>query len=267
MKITVVTVAYNEEKNIARTIESVLNQSATEFEYIVCDGLSKDRTVEIAKSYDEAFAKKGISYRVFSEKDRGIYDAMNKGIQHASGQYIWFLNAGDWLCNEGVLARFIQEIQEEDGPAVIYADYYYVDNHRASRFECDDSLLRERMSMGHPSMIARTDIMRGTMFDISYRIAADYNFVLGLKLAGQTFKRLDMCATYFIAGGISGTAREQTNEELRRMRGYYGLPHEDIVEERISAMERLKHALVSVVPVGMWRFWTEKIKHKEWIEY
>ena len=267
MKITVVTIAFNEEKNIARTIESVLKQTAADYEYIVCDGLSQDRTLSIAKSYRDDFAKKGISYRVFSEKDQGIYDAMNKGISHAQGRYIYFLNAGDWFCNETVLGKYEEAICAGGDPAVLYADYYYVENHRATLIPCDDARLWEEMSIGHPAMIARTDLMRECGFDTAYRVAADYNFVLGLKMRGLAFVRLEMTATYFMGGGISGTARELTNEELRRIHTSYGLPHEDIVFVPPNARTRLKQALASALPVALWRLWTEKVKCQTWVEY
>lgn len=265
--VTIVTVCFNEEKNIARTIESVLKQSTTDCEYIICDGLSKDRTVEIAESYYGAFAKKGISYRVYSEKDQGIYDAMNKGIAHAGGQYIYFLNAGDWFCEELVLERFVTSIRQDSTPAVIYANYYYVNNHRATLVVCDDAFLPERMSIGHPAMVARTDLMREERFDAEYRIAADYNFVLSLKLRGLQFKYLDFAATYFMGGGISSIAIDKTNEELRKIHESHGLLHEDAVLPPMSARQKLIHFIIDHAPTCLWRFWTKTIKHGQWVEY
>ncbi len=265
--ITVVSVCYNEEKNIARTIESVLAQTTTDYEYIICDGLSTDATVEIAKSYQDKFAEKGISYRVFSEKDNGIYDAMNKGIEKAQGQYMYFLNAGDWLCDEQSLSHFVQAIRKDDNPAVYYADYYYVDQHRATRVITDDALLPQEMSLGHPSMVARTDLMRRTPFDTRYRIAADYNFVLGLKMQGLSFIRLDVATTYFLSGGLSGQAMQETNEELRNIHMSYGLAHQDIEQAPISLKQKLVRWLIGAAPKGLWRFWTQRIKRDAWVEY
>lgn len=264
--ITIVTICFNEEKNIARTIQSVLNQSATDYEYVICDGVSKDRTIEIAESFREKFAQKGISYRIYSEKDKGIYDAMNKGIGHAQGQYIWFLNAGDWLCEDYVLARFTEAIREDASPAVYYADYYYVHQHRAIFTACDDTSLPQRMSVGHPALAARTDLMRQTHFDTQYRIAADYNFVLGLKMQDMQFRHLGIVSTYFLEGGISNEA-ESTNVDLRRIHEHYGLPHEDIADQPLTCKEWIKGTLVRISPAWLWRFYTEKVKHKKWIEY
>ena len=96
LKFTVVTVAYNAESVIEKTITSVLNQSYLPFEYYIIDGKSGDKTVEKEKKYSVEFQNKGVKYTVISEKDSGIYNAMNKGIELATGDFISFLNAGDW---------------------------------------------------------------------------------------------------------------------------------------------------------------------------
>ena len=266
--ITVVSVCYNEEKNIARTVESVLSQTTIDYEYLICDGLSGDRTVEIAESYRDAFAERGISYRIYSEKDSGVYDAMNKGIMLATGQYIYFLNAGDWFCSEDVLVFFADAVRHDCSPAVYYADYYYTENHRASRIKCDDFLLKERMTIGHPSMIARTDLMCQLQFDVRYRIAADYNFVLGLKMQDLVFKHLDFAAAYFLSGGISSVATEgKINDELRQIHENYGLPHKDVIINRLSHKQRFVNKVTRFIPKKVWRFWTKRIKHAMWVEY
>ncbi len=94
--VTIITVAYNSEATIAQTVESVLNQTYPQIEYLVIDGQSGDRTVETARAYEAAFAAKGIRYVVTSEPDGGIYDAMNKGIRKASGLLIGMINSDDW---------------------------------------------------------------------------------------------------------------------------------------------------------------------------
>lgn len=100
--VSIITVSYNSEKTIRDTIESVLNQTYGNIEYIIVDGLSKDQTVEIAKSYEDKFLKKGYSYRIVSEKDQGIYDAMNKGIRASKGELIGIINSDDWYEKDAV---------------------------------------------------------------------------------------------------------------------------------------------------------------------
>lgn len=96
MKISIVTVSYNAETTIDKTIESVLNQSTPPYEYIIKDGGSNDSTLDIVRSYVGKFEEKGILYKIVSEKDNGIYDAMNKGISMCNGDIIGMINADDW---------------------------------------------------------------------------------------------------------------------------------------------------------------------------
>lgn len=96
MLVSIVTVCFNSEKTIRKTIESVLNQTYSNIEYLIIDGKSSDGTVDVAKEYENAFAEKGIAYRIVSEKDNGIYDAMNKGIKMAEGAIVGIINSDDW---------------------------------------------------------------------------------------------------------------------------------------------------------------------------
>ena len=96
MLISIITVCCNAESTIKETIESVLHQTYDSIEYIIIDGASRDDTVRIAESYREQFEKRGFSYRIYSEKDNGIYDAMNKGISKATGEIVGIINADDW---------------------------------------------------------------------------------------------------------------------------------------------------------------------------
>ena len=96
MLVSIVTVCYNSEKTIRKTIESVLAQTYGQVEYIIVDGASTDNTVAVAREYEEQFRQKGYTYRIVSEKDRGIYDAMNKGLALASGELIGIINSDDW---------------------------------------------------------------------------------------------------------------------------------------------------------------------------
>ena len=118
MKISIITVAYNSEKTIAKTIESVLGQQAApekpfQIEYLIIDGSSSDRTVEVAEGYRAKMEEKGICYRIVSEPDRGIYDAMNKGIRLAEGEIIGIINSDDWY--EPDALKTVVETFEETG--------------------------------------------------------------------------------------------------------------------------------------------------------
>ena len=121
--ISIVTVSFNSEKTIRQTIESVLNQTYTNIEYNIVDGASTDKTVEIATQYKDDFEAKGIKYIITSEKDKGIYDAMNKGMDRATGSWIIFMNAGDTFCDNEVIKNIFGYNDLSDY-SVIYGDCY-----------------------------------------------------------------------------------------------------------------------------------------------
>lgn len=100
--ITIITVCYNSKDTLDKTIESVLNQSYSDIEYIIVDGLSTDGSVDLAKRYEASFQEKGYQYRIISEEDNGMYDAMNKGIKLANGELIGIINSDDWYENQTV---------------------------------------------------------------------------------------------------------------------------------------------------------------------
>ena len=112
-KISIVTVCYNAERTIKSTIESVLKQTYTDYEYILIDGKSTDNTYKIVCSYDKKFKNRGVQYRHISEQDQGIFDAMNKGIQMARGRYINFMNAKHFWQIKNWTMMLYMEIQLE----------------------------------------------------------------------------------------------------------------------------------------------------------
>ena len=120
MLVSVITVCYNSEQTVRKAIESVLNQTYSEIEYIIVDGASKDGTVAVAKEYEERFLEKGYSYRIISEKDRGIYDAMNKGIRAAQGELIGMVNSDDWY--EPIAVETAVKTYKETEYDMFYAD-------------------------------------------------------------------------------------------------------------------------------------------------
>ena len=107
---SIITVSYNSQQTITKTIDSVLNQTCKDFEYIIIDGNSSDNTISIIKSYEKKFGNK---LRWISEKDKGIYDAMNKGITLSMGDFIWLVNSDDWLEIDALnqVSKKISEIQ------------------------------------------------------------------------------------------------------------------------------------------------------------
>lgn len=120
MLVSIITVAYNSEKTISRTLDSVYHQTYEEIEYIIVDGKSTDKTMDIVKQYEKRFVEKKISFRYISEKDNGIYDAMNKGIRMAKGELIGIINSDDWYEPEAVECAVLHYIEKSYD--LFYAD-------------------------------------------------------------------------------------------------------------------------------------------------
>lgn len=205
MKISIITVSYNSEKTIERAIRSVVRQNYGDTEYILIDGGSSDRTADIIRKYE-----KKLSYWI-SERDEGIYDAMNKGLEHATGEIVAFLNSDDWY--EDHIFVEIAEAFEEESVQLICGDMYI---HRAgtvSRYHIDEKAAQRavRFSMGypHPTMFARRRLFdRYGKFDTRYRIAADYDWFLRVYDHNEKIRVLDRVVTNFSYGGVS------TKEEM-----------------------------------------------------
>ena len=119
--ITVVTVCFNAEQTIAKTMQSVLNQTYRPLEYILVDGKSTDNTLNIIYELKPLFQEKGIAVRIVSEKDKGIFDAMNKGVKLANGRWVNFMNAGDVFCNKDVITRLFSFDIDSD-TKLVYGD-------------------------------------------------------------------------------------------------------------------------------------------------
>ena len=182
MKISIITVCYNSSSTIKDTFESVLNQSYADYEYIVVDGLSSDGTVDIIKEYQPRFQGK---MRWISEKDSGLYDAMNKGIRMATGDVVGILNSDDFFTSGNVLESVNRGFDSPDTDA-IYADVRYVkqdDLQRIVRHYSSKHFRRWKMRCGlipaHPSFYARKELFeKFGFYRTDYRIAADFELLL-----------------------------------------------------------------------------------------
>lgn len=164
MKITIITVCYNAVNVLEKTICSVLNQSYKNIEYIIIDGKSTDGTLNIIKKYDTYIT------RWTSEPDKGIFDAMNKGVSYSHGNWVLFLNSGDYLCDEFVISRCFENCQYNDC-SVIYGDVYqdYISKKRYYK-ECPFYLSKKKirgMGICHQALFVRGDIIRNLRFDLS----------------------------------------------------------------------------------------------------
>ena len=161
LKFTVVTAVFNAEDVIEKTIKSVLNQTYTPYEYLIIDGKSSDKTVEIIRKYSKHFEEKNITLKIVSEKDNGIYNAMNKGIDLAEGDFISFLNAGDWYELDAL--ENINKFYEEDSFELTYGGLHYVNPNGTitnKMSKNDEKGIVTSRHWNHPSMFMSTKLYK-----------------------------------------------------------------------------------------------------------
>lgn len=228
MKLSMITICFNAEQVIEKTILSVLNQSESVYEYILIDGGSKDRSYDIIKSYEESFASKGIRYIHISEKDKGISDAFNKGIERATGDLIGIINADDELMPEtcNILKNYVK-----NNPAdIYYGDCIWIDekNHweYVSKPKHNLDELLYNMILIHPSTFVTRETYRECgVFDISYRYCMDKELLYRFYKNGKNFQYVEASLTKFKAGGVSDTHAKAVFKEGSRMALSYGEPY------------------------------------------
>ncbi|MDO4738321.1 MAG: glycosyltransferase family 2 protein [Bacteroidales bacterium] len=229
MKISVITVTYNAEATICRTMESVARQTYPSIEHVVIDGASKDRTVAIAREYPAAV--------IVSEPDRGLYDAMNKGLKLATGDFVCFLNAGDKLHDEDTIARVVQAILAVgDAAAVglVYGDTHIVDDDgrflRPRHLTPPDVLtwrsFRSGMLVCHQSFYINRSI--ALPYDLSYRFSADFDWCIRCMQEGERRGMMNVyvrepLTDYLHEGMTTANHRASLQERFSIMAKHYGL--------------------------------------------
>lgn len=184
MKITIITATYNSGQTLTDTLESVLRQSYTDIDYVIVDGGSKDDTLDIIRRYEPRFEGR---MRWISEPDKGIYDAMNKGIRMATGDVVGLLNSDDFYTSNDVLEHVARALSDPNVDA-IYGDIHYVNDDDLThcvRYYSSRVFSRGLMRLGfmpaHPSFYCRRTIYeKYGLFDTSLRVAADFENLLRL---------------------------------------------------------------------------------------
>ncbi len=210
MKITIVTVCFNAQDTIKDTVDSVLAQRYKDLEYLIMDGHSTDQTLEYLEPY-----RKNPYITIFSEPDDGLYNAMNKGIMKASGEYILFLNSGDYFADSNVLKDVSRHLTGD----LVYGNVIrrYKDYERLEKYPGRRTpfllMLQGRM-MSHQVIFTRTEVMKKYGFDESFKITADYDFMV------RTLH--DRCRYAYVDRTISVVENEEgisSNEDnLKQMR-------------------------------------------------
>jgi glycosyltransferase involved in cell wall biosynthesis len=206
---TVITASFNSEKTIDKTIESLLNQNYTNFEYIIIDGNSKDSTLEIIKSFEQKFKEKNITYKFISEPDKGIYDAWNKGISISRGEWISFLGSDDFYL-EDALSLYYEKIQNSSGINFISSKVNLINSNfkkiRTVGVKFSTEEIIKKMAIAQiGSFHHRILFFKIGLFNTSYLIAGDYEFYLrGRNIINAGF--IDKVTANMMHGGISSNA-------------------------------------------------------------
>lgn len=234
-KVSIITVVYNGVETIEQTILSVLNQTYKNIEYIIIDGQSTDGTQQIIEKY-----RQSIAYYV-SEKDDGLYDAMNKGIEQATGEVIGILNSDDWYENNAV-EKIIEYFAKHD-VGLVYGRLMLVYPDGSQRLERSLPLetLWYRVAIPHPTVFAKKSLYENFgNFNLEYRIAADYELLLRLYCEHVKFGFVDSVLTHFRMGGISEKQVEQSYEESWKVSRKYIETYSKRREEMLNRLENAK---------------------------
>lgn len=196
-KITIVTVCYNAASLIEKTIISVLGQTYPNVEYILIDGASKDNTMKIVDNYARQISK------IVSEKDSGIYDAMNKGIALATGDWVLFMNAGDVFYDKHIITNIFEG--KEYDTDVIFGDTL---NHYSWGYVLAEGHVfngkERRLPFCHQSTFVRRSVLEANLFDLSFKVSADHNQFYTLYINNYKFLHVPEIVAIFDTTGVSG---------------------------------------------------------------
>ncbi len=226
LKITIITVCFNAAETIERTIRSVCSQSYPEIEYIIIDGASTDKTLEIIKEYPTRVNK------LVSEKDNGIYDAMNKGVAIATGDIVYFLNADDRFYDVNVVADIAKVFAEDSSRMLVYGNVTRIGEEQNAIVTLRGKAFISKSRHGflfflhsaffHQAVFARRSLFSTVgMFNCQYKCSADYEWVVKVfKFNPSCFFYLDRTIAYYFSMGYSYqnasiTRQEKAGIELR----------------------------------------------------
>ena len=222
-KFSIITVCYNAEATLEDTIQSVISQTYHHVEYIIVDGASKDRTMDIVNRYRDRIAV------VVSEPDKGLYDAMNTGIRLATGDYLCFLNAGDSFHEDDTLQQMVHSIHTLQLPDVLYGETELVDHEghflRMRRLQAPEHLtwksFRQGMLVCHQAFFPRRDLVMP--YDLRYRFSADFDWCIKIMKKSKVLHNTHLTLIDYLAEGMT-TRNHQASlkERFRIMARHYG---------------------------------------------
>lgn len=210
MLISIITINYNDQEGLKKTMTSVFDQTFKSIEYIIIDGGSTDGSKEYIEAHQDSLA-----YWV-SELDTGIYNAMNKGIDKATGEYLLFLNAGDWLYTKDALANFVNKMILNPNMDIYYGNINIVDKTEWIKEYPKDLSFSYfvKHALPHPASLIRKNCFENNYYDESLKIISDWKFfVIGICKYNFTYENVEVVLSSFVLDGISSTNPELVQKE------------------------------------------------------
>lgn len=219
MKLSIVTINYNNAVGLLKTLESIIKQNANDFEHIIIDGASTDDSVNVIRNYEKKLNEKQNKYLLkwISEPDKGIYNAMNKGIDYASGDYLLFINSGDTLFDDNVVSTFISYADDVD---IISGDTLLTDSRKRYAIDSDklyfdyfveDSLLHSS------TFIKKTLFEQYGKYTESFKIVSDWEFWIKTLICGSaTYSKINTTISCFDVNGISNQKEFVEKQNIER---------------------------------------------------
>ncbi len=225
-RFSIITVTYNAEKALEETIQSIISQTYKDIEYIIVDGGSKDRTLSIIEKYKSHIAK------VVSEPDKGLYDAMNKGLKMATGDYVCFLNAGDSLHEDETVTMMVKSIEKNQFPDIIYGETAIVDSKRhfmhMRRLSAPAKLnwksFKNGMLVCHQAFFAKREIAIDEPYNLKYRFSADFDWCIRVMKRAKSFHNSEITIVDYLNEGMTTqNHRASLLERFNIMCKHYGI--------------------------------------------
>jgi len=219
-KLSVITVVYNNARDIERTMLSVLNQTYPNIEYVLIDGLSNDGTLAIIKKYQDKI-------KLISEKDKGIYDAMNKGLAAATGDYVLFMNSGDEIYAPDTVTKVFAASEDAD---IYYGETEMIDDNGRSlgqrRHKAPVNFtwrsFKYGMNVSHQAIYIKRSLTEP--YDNRYHLSADIDWIIRAAKKAEKIVRVDGYVAKYLVGGMSKQKHRQSlAERFDIMKRYYGL--------------------------------------------
>lgn len=220
--VSIITICLNAEKEIGETINSILNLEGDNFEYIIKDGGSTDKTDKIIRQYISKFQERNIKFIYKIKKDRGIYDAMNQAIDLASGSWIQFVNAGDYFYNDSVIVNFLKE--KIDSYDVIYGNTIML-LHNKTRFMYlnEHTKILNKRNINQQACFYNHRIFQTRKFDVTFSNLGDFEYAVYLIKNGYSFLKLDRTIVVYKTNGVSSKNRFVNAIEMQKIGEMYKL--------------------------------------------